>query len=60
MKSRKVSGPTGVVFKMLRAGGKGCFKSLIMVFNEVLFENKLPDKFMLSSMVAVYREKTTP
>ena len=39
-----MSGPTGVVFKMLRAGGKGCLESL-RIFNEVLFENKLPDKF---------------
>ena len=55
-----MSGPTGVVFKMLRAGGKGCLESLIRIFNEVLFENKLPDNLMLSSMVAVYREKATP
>ena len=55
-----MSGPTGVVFKVLRAGGKGWLESLIRIFNKVLFENKHPDNFMLSSMVAVYREKATP
>ena len=44
---RKVEGPTGVVVEMLRAGGKGCLESLTRIFNEV-FENKLPDKWMLS------------
>ena len=42
MKSGKASGPTSVVFLMLRAGAKGCLESLPRNFNEVLFENKLP------------------
>ena len=57
MKSGKASGPTGVVIEMLRAGGKGCLESLTRIFNEMLFENKLPDEWKLSSLVPNYKGK---
>ena len=60
MKSGKASGPTGVVVEMLRAGGKSCLESLTRIFNEMLFENKLPGEWKLSSLVPNYKGKGEP
>lgn len=44
----------------MRAGGKGCLESLTRIFNEVLFENKLLDNWVFSSLVATYERKGYP
>ena len=60
MKIGKASGPSGVALEMFKAGGDECLKSLTNIFNDILFKNKLPEKWMLSSLVPIYKGKGDP
>ena len=39
---------------MDKAGGDKCLKSLSNIFNDILFEDKLPEKWILSSLVPIF------
>ena len=57
MKIGKASGPSGVALEMFKAGEDKCLKSLTNIFNDILFKNKLPEKWMLSSLVSIFKGK---
>ena len=57
MKIGKASGPSGVALEMFKAGGDKCLKYLIKMFNDILFKDKLPEEWMLSSLVPTVKEK---
>ena len=60
MKIGKASGPPGVALEMFKAGRDKCLKSLTNIFNDILFKNKLPEEWMLSSLVPIFKEKGDP
>ena len=60
MKIRKASGPSGVSIEVFKAGGDKCLKSLTNIFNDILFKDKLPEEWMLSSLVQVFKGKEIP
>ena len=60
MKIGKASGPSGVALEMFKAGGDKCLKSLTNIFNDILFKNKLPEEWMLSSLVPIFKGKGDP
>ena len=45
---------------MFKAGRDKCLKSLTNIFNEILFKNKLPEDWMLSSLVPIFKGKGDP
>ena len=55
MKIGKASGPSGVAVEMFKAGGDKCLKSSTNIFNDILFKNKLPEEWMLSSLVPIFK-----
>lgn len=60
MKPWRAIGSTGVVVEMLGAGGKGCLESLKGIFNDMLFQNKLPNNWKLGSLALIYMGKIDP
>ena len=60
MKIGKASGPSGVALEMFKAGRDKCLKSLTNIFNDILFKNKLPEEWMLSSLVPIFKGKGDP
>ena len=57
MKIGKASGPSEIALEMFKAGGDKCLKSLTNIFNDILFKNKLPEEWMLSSLVPIFKGK---
>ena len=45
---------------MFKAGGDNCLKSLTNIFNDILIKGKLPEAWMLSSLVPIFKEKGHP
>ena len=45
------------IVKAIRPGGDKCLKSLTNIFNDILFKDKLPEEWMLSS---VFKGKGDP
>ena len=43
------SGPSGVGIELFKAVGDKCLKSLTNIFNDILFKDKLPEEWILSS-----------
>ena len=60
MEIGKASGPSGVLIELFKAEGDNCSKSLTNIFNDILLKDKLPDKWMLSSLVAIFKVKGDP
>ena len=60
MKIGKASGPSGVALEMFKTGGDKCLKSLTNIFNDILFKNKLPEEWVLSSLVPIFKGKGDP
>ena len=60
MKIGRASGPPGVALEMFKAGRDKCLKSLANIFNDILFKNKLPEEWMLSSLVPIFKGKGDP
>ena len=60
MEIGKASGPSGVALEMFKAGGDKRLKSLTNIFNYILFKNKLPEEWMLSSIVPIFKGKRDP
>ena len=57
MKIGKASEPSGVALELFKAGGDKCLKSLTNMFNGILFKDKLPDEWMLSLLVPIFKGK---
>ena len=57
MKIGKASGPSGVVIELFKADGGKCLKSLINIFSDVLFTEKLLEEWMLSLIVPIFKGK---
>ena len=57
MKIKKASGPSGVAIEMFKAGGDKCLKFLTNIFNDTLFKDKLPEEWMLSLLVPIFKGK---
>ena len=60
MKIGKASGLSGVALEMFKTGGDKCLKSLTNIFNDILFKNKLPEEWMMSSLMPVFKGKGDP
>ena len=60
MKIGKASGSSGVALEMFKVGGDKCLKSFTNIFNDILFKNKLPEEWMLSSFVPIFKGKGDP
>ena len=60
MKIGKTRGPSGVVLEMCKVGGDKCLKSLTNIFNDIFFKDKLPEEWLLSSLVPISKEKGDP
>ena len=57
MKIGKGSGPSGVAIEIFKAGGDKCLKSLTNIFIDILFKDKLPEEWMLSSLIPIFKGK---
>ena len=60
MKIGKASEPSGVCVEMFKACGDKCLKSLTNIINEILFQDKLPEEWILSSVVSIFKGKGDP
>ena len=47
----KAIGPAGVTIELFKAGEDKFLKSLANIFNDILFKEKLPEEWMLNSLV---------
>ena len=56
----KANWPSGVAIELFKAGGDKCLKSLTHIFNNILFKDKLPEEWMLSSLVPIFKRKEDP
>ena len=57
IKIGKASVPSRVALQICMAGGDKCLKSLTSIFNNILFKDRLPEEWILSSLVAVFKGK---
>ena len=57
MKIKKTNGPSGVALELFKPGGEKCLKSLTNIVNDILFEDKLPEDWVLSSLVSILKGK---
>ena len=55
MENGKANVSSGVVLEMLKARGKLCLNFLTAIFNDILIEGKLPEEWMLSSLVPIFK-----
>ena len=60
IKNGKASGPPGVALEIFKAGGDKCLKSFTNIFNDILFYNNLPEEWMLSSLVPIFKGNGDP
>ena len=60
MKIGKASGSSGVATELFKAGGDKCLKSLTNIFNDILLKDKLPEEWILSSLVPILKRKGIP
>ena len=54
MKIGKASEPCGVAVELFKADGDKCLKYLTNMFNYILFKDKLPEEWMLSSLLPIF------
>ena len=57
MKIGNASGSSGVAIELFKAGGNKCLKSLTNIFNDIFFKDKLPEKWMLSLVIPIFKWK---
>ena len=60
VKFRKASGPSAVAIELFQAGGDKCLKFLTNIFNDILLKDKLPEEWMLSLLVPIFKGKGDP
>ena len=46
-----------ITLEIFKANGDKCLKFLANIFNDILFKDKLPEEWMLSSLVPILKEK---
>ena len=51
--------PSGVAIELFMAGGDECLKSLTNI-SDILFKDKLPEEWMLSSLVPIFKRNGDP
>ena len=51
MKIRKENGPSYIAIELFKTGRDKCLECLTNIFNDILFIEKLPGEWMLSSIV---------
>ena len=56
----KAIGPAGVTIELFKAGEDKFLKSLANIFNDILFKEKLPEEWMLNSLVPIFKGKGDP
>ena len=59
IKIEKASEPSEVAIELFKAGGDKCLKYLTNIFH-ILFKNKLPEEWILSSLVPIFKGKGDP
>ena len=60
MKIEKTSGLFRVALEMFKPGGAECLKSLTSIFDDILFQDKLQEEWMLNSLVLMFKGKGIP
>ena len=60
MQIGKASVPSGVVVEMFKAGGDKCLEFLANIFNDIFFKDKLPEEWMLSLLIPIFKGKGGP
>ena len=60
MKIGKTSGPSGVAIELFKDGEDKSLKSLTNIFYDILFKDKLPEEWMLSLLVSIFKGKGNP
>ena len=60
IKKGKASGPSGVAIKLFEGGRDKCLKSMPNINNDILLKDKLPNEWMLSSLVPSFSGKGDP
>ena len=60
MKIRKAGGSSRDALELFKAGGDKCLKSLTNIFNDISFEDKLPQERMLSLLVPIFKGQGNP
>ena len=53
----KARGSSGVAIELFKAGGDKCLKSFTNIFNDILFKDKLPEEWMMSLLVSIFKGK---
>ena len=48
---------SGVTIELFKAVGDKCLKSFTNIFNDIFFEDKLPEEWMLIFLVSIFKEK---
>ena len=51
MKIRKENGPSQIAIELFKTGRDKCLECLTNIFNDILFIEKLPEEWMLKSIV---------
>ena len=60
IKNGKASGPSGVAIKLFEGGRDKCLKSKPNINNDILLKDKLPNEWMMSSLVPSFTGKGDP
>ena len=60
MQILKARARSGVAIELFKAGGDKCLRSLKNVFDDILFKCKLPEEWMLSPLVPIFKGKGDP
>ena len=60
MRIKKASGPSEIALKLFRAGGDNCLKYFTNIFKAIFFNDKLLEKWILSSLVQILKGKGDP
>ena len=60
MKIGKASRPSRVATELFKADGDKCLKSLTNIFNNILFNDKLPQQWVLNLLVPILKGKGDP
>ena len=60
MKIGKASWPSGVAIELFKADGDKCLKSLTNIFNNILFNDKLPEQWVWNLLIPILKSKGDP
>ena len=57
MKSRKSSGPSGIIIEMMRAAGDSFLNELTTLLNRIVYEGTVPSDWNLSFIINLFKRK---